>query len=180
MKRTVIIALALVMMMGIGIGSASAANSLKTGTFGLNFDVTDDFMVTGKYFVANDLALLAGFGLGVKGGDAEGTDLGLLVGVRKYLKVDDFAPFVGGKFEYSSTNDGTTKGLGLLGEFGAEYFLGKQFSVEGSVGFGYTSQEEETTVTTTNLTGATVTSKRSVKGTNIGTQRAGLSVNYYF
>jgi hypothetical protein len=35
-----------------------------------------------------------------------------------------------------------------MGELGAEYFLHKQFSIEGSVGFGYTSSETETTTGT--------------------------------
>jgi len=178
MKRAVIVALMLVMMMGLGTGSASAANSLKAGTIGLNFDVNNDFMLSGKYFFTNDIAMLAGFGLGAKGGDGSGTDVAILGGVRKYLKVDDFAPFVGGLFEYRSTLDSTQKDLSLMAVAGAEYFLGKQFSIEGSIGFGYSQNETETT-TTTGGPFPTVT-KTTYKETNIGTQRAGLSANFYF
>ncbi len=167
MKRTVVIALALVMMMGIGIGNASAANSLKAGTIGLNFDVNNDFMITGKYLILKDLAVLAGFGFGAKGGDAKGTDVAVLGGVRKYLKTDDFAPFVGGGIAYRSTQDSAQKDLAVMAEAGAEYFLGKQLSIEGSIGFGYTSTETKAPLA-------------KFKDTTIGTQRAGLSANFYF
>jgi hypothetical protein len=184
MKKTAIIVLTLVMMMSIGIGSASAAgstkasastsgsssNSLKAGTIGLNFDVLNSdpvFMLTGKYFIMNDLAVLAGFGFGVKGGDSNGTDIAILGGIRKYLKTEDFAPFVGGKVFYSSTQDSAQKDLGIGAEAGAEYFLGKQFSIEGSIGFGYTSRKTSAPLA-------------NFKDTTIGTQRSGLSVNYYF
>ncbi len=127
--------------------SASAANSLHEGTIGFNIDAvnsSNSFILTGKYFVLNDLAVLAGFGFGAKGGDASGTDFGIGAGVRKYLKTEDFAPFAGGSIFYSTTKDGDQKDFSLLGEFGAEYFLHKQFSVEGSIGFGYTSSETDT------------------------------------
>lgn len=165
------IALAVVMVVAFGTGSASAANSIRQGAFGFNVDVNDDFVLTGKYFVTRDVAVLAGFGLGIKGGDASGNDVALAGGARKYLKVDDFAPFVGGTLFYSSTKDGDQKNFSLMGEFGAEYFLYKQFSIEGKVGFGYSSQETTTTV------GAVSTTTRV---TNIGTDRAGISFNYYF
>jgi hypothetical protein len=59
------------------------------------------------------------------------------------------------------------------GIFGAEYFLHRQFSAEGSVGFGYTSSETETTT----VAGAVTT---NFKDTTIGTQRVALSFNFYF
>jgi len=175
MKKIVVVALALVMVMGIGIGSASAANSLKQGTFGMNVDVNEDFVLTGKFLIMNDLAVLAAFGIGIKGADGDGTDVGVGGGVRKYLKVDDFAPFVGGTLFYRTTDDGDVKNLSLMAEFGAEYFLHKQFSFEGKVGFGYTQQETKTTTTT--AAGAVTTNN---KVTNIGTDRATISFNFYF
>jgi hypothetical protein len=149
-------------------GSTFAANSLNTGTLGFNVNTNDNFVINGKYFVAKDLAVLGGLGLRVAGGDAKGTDLGLIAGVRKYLKTEDLAPFVGGRFTYTSTNDSNTTDLGLVAEAGAEYFLGKQFSLEGRVGFGYTSTEVKTL-------GAPTT-----KATYIGTGTAGISANFYF
>jgi hypothetical protein len=128
-----------------------------------------------KYFVLRNLAVLAGFGFGAKGGDAKGTDLGIGVGIRKYLKLDDFAPFAGAGLFYSTTKDGDQKDMSILGEFGAEYFLHRQFSVEGSVAFGYTSSETETT--TGAGTGAVTT---NVKDTTIGTRRVAISFNFYF
>ena len=174
MKKGVIVALVMAMVMGIWIGNASAANSVQKGTIGFNLNAvnsSDSFVLTGKYFVLKDMAILAGFGFGVKGGDADGTDFGIGAGLRKYLKIDDFAPFAGGGIFYSTTRDGDQKDVSIIAEFGAEYYLHKQFSVEGSIGFGYTSSETETTV------GAV---KNKYKDTTIGTQKAALSVNFYF
>ncbi len=170
MKRLVIVALSVALILGIGIGTAAAATtSLKQGTMGLSVDVNNDFVMEGRFFVQNDLAILADFGFGIKGDDGEGTDIGLGAGIRKYLRTEDLAPFVGGTVFYSSTQDGNVKNLAILGMFGAEYFLHKQFSVEGSVGFGYSSEETKNPVT-----GASTTV------TNIGTERLGLSLNFYF
>lgn len=164
-------------------GSAFAANSLVKGNLGLNVPVqnnqTDSFMVNGKYLVMNDLAVLAGFGVRVAGGDAKGTDIGLSGGIRKYLKTDDFAPFVGGRLIYASTNDSNTKDLSVMAEAGAEYFLSKQFSIEGRIGFGYTSNEVQTS-TTVLVFGVPVTTTSTAKTTYIGTGTLGLSANFYF
>ncbi len=168
MKRLVIVILAAAMILGIGIGSASAANSLKRGEVGMSVDVNNDFVLSARYFILNDLAVIGQFGFGVKGEDGEGTDFGIGGGVRKYPKMDDLAPFVGGTIFYRTTDDNNVKNLAVLGEFGAEYFLHKQFSVEGSVGFGYLRDE------TTNAVGTKTTV------TTVGTQRFGLSLNFYF
>jgi hypothetical protein len=80
--------------------------------------------------------VLAVFGFGSKGGDAKGTDLGIGVGARKYLKIDDFASFAGDSLFYSNTQDGNQKDMSIMGEIGAEYFLHRRFGAEGSVGFG--------------------------------------------
>jgi hypothetical protein len=173
-KRLLVVVVALAMVLGIGIGNASAANSLQAGTFGFNVDAfnsNDSFVISAKYLILKDLAVLAGFGFGAKGGDADGTDVGIGGGVRKYLTIEDFAPFVGGTIFYSRTRDGDQKDMSVMGEFGAEYFLHKQFSVEGGVGFGYTSSKTRTT------TGAVTT---TFKDTTIGTQRVALSFNFYF
>jgi hypothetical protein len=175
MKKIALAGATLVLVMAAG--SVLAANSLNTGTLGLNVNAVntnntntntnDNFVINGKYFVAKDMAILGGLGIRVAGGDAKGTDLGFIVGVRKYLKTDDLAPFVGGRFTYTSTNDSNITDLGLVAEAGAEYFFAKQFSVEGRVGFGYTSTEDKTTVPTT-------------KATYVGTGTAGISANFYF
>jgi hypothetical protein len=169
MRRLVSVVLGIALIFGIGIGTAAAAtNSLKEGTLGLSVDVNNDFILQGRYFILNDFAVLGEFGFGIKGDDGEGTDIGLGVGIRKYLRTEDLAPFVGGTIFYSSTQDGDLKNFALLGIFGAEYFLHKQFSVEGSVGLGYSSEE------TKNAAGTTTTI------TNFGTQRFGLALNFYF
>ncbi len=164
--------------------AANAANSLQAGSMALNVTVFDGtsaavqssvvngaaddlYIIKGKYFLQKDLALLAGVGIGIKGGDANGTDFGILAGARKYMSTNDFAPFFGGYFTYSSTNDSNYKIMQLMAEFGAEYFFSKQFSIEGAARAGYMSGEDSTGATT-------------VKATNVGTASAGVSFNFYF
>lgn len=190
MKKLAVVVLVLILA-ALGLtGSAFAANSLKQGTvgfnvdvnnnlFGLNSDVDNNFVLTGKFFIQNDLAALAGFGIGIRGADADGVDVGLTAGVRKYLKVDDFAPFVGGLFFYSNTKDGDAQDFSLMAEAGAEYFLHKQFSIEGKVGVGYVSRETKTT-TTTAQAGQLITTSTTRRESDLGTERLGISFNFYF
>jgi len=153
----------------IAAGSSLAANNLSKGTFGLNINTTDNFIINGKYFMENDMAILAGAGLRIQGGDNNrGTDIGLLAGIRKYMKSDDLAPFWGGRFVYSSTTDSTVINLGFSAEAGAEYFLAKQFSLEGRVNLGYSSTENKPV--------GGVTTKTNY----IGTTAVGISANFYF
>lgn len=166
MKKIALLVATLALVMAAG--SASAANSLNSGSFGLNVSTQDSFILNGKYLFAKDMAVLGGFGLRIQGGDNKGTDIGLMAGFRKYLKTDDFAPFVGGRFNYSSTRDSTVVDTGLTAEAGAEYFLAKQFSIEGRVGFGYSSTE-------TKRVGAATT-----KTNYIGSTAFGVSANFYF
>src|SRR5712691_7112950 len=117
----VVVALAL----AISASSAYAANSLSKGTMGLNIGTGSagdtDFvdggcMINGKYFVQSDLAILGGLGFGSLGGDtAKGTETGLIIGARKYLRVADFAPFVGGRLSYTSTDDSNAKTTQIMG-----------------------------------------------------------------
>jgi hypothetical protein len=187
MKKLAAVVLILALVAVLWPGNASAANSLKAGTLGLNVDVNNNFfgvngetnnnfVLTGKYFIEPDLAALVGFGLGIKGADAKGTDVGLSAGIRKYLKVDDFAPFVDGIVFYSTTQDGDAVDFSLMGEFGAEYFLHKQFSIEGKAGLGFTSQERTTTTTIAGGFQRTTTERRNT----FGTERLGISFNFYF
>ncbi len=162
--------------LAISASGAYAANSLSKGTWGLNVGTglgfnpltsnpeDGGFIVNGKYFIQSDMAILGGFGFGARGGDtAKGTDVGLIVGARKYLHVADFAPFVGGRLTYMSILNSTVKTTQIMGEAGAEYFLAKQFSFEGRVGFGYESQEQG-----------------GVKNTRFGTTTFGVGFNFYF
>ena len=162
--------------LAISASGAYAANSLSKGTMGLNIGsgvgfnpLTGNpedggFIVNGKYFIQSDVAILGGFGFGARGGDtAKGTDVGLIVGARKYLRVADFAPFVGGRLTYMSILNSTVKTTQIMGEGGAEYFLAKQFSFEGRAGFGYESLEAG-----------------GVKNTRFGTTTLGIGFNFYF
>jgi hypothetical protein len=57
--------------------------------------------------------VLAGFGFGAKDGDANGADFGISAGLRKYLKIDDFAPLAGGSIFYSTTQEGDQKDMSM-------------------------------------------------------------------
>ena len=163
-------------------GTATAA-PIKD-MYGINIDLTNSttvsgtpsmFMIKGKYMMEKDIAVLAGFGLQLTdtgaATNAKHTDIGFMFGIRRYVKTNEFSPFIGGKFQYLSVRTGSTTNvtdLELLVEGGAEYFLGKQFSLEGSVGGGFISRE------TKPAAGA------STKATFIGTTSYNLSANYYF
>lgn len=149
-------------------GSALADNSLNSGTFGLNVGTQSNQIggvtsVIGKYFMAKDLAVLAGLGF-VNTNNGGGTDIAFMGGIRKYIRTEDFAPFVGGRIQYSSLNGSNTTTFGLSVEGGAEYFLAKHFSLEGTVAFGYAS--------------SSTTGFPSVR--TIGTSTYALSANFYF
>ncbi len=152
--------------------------------YGINIDLTNSttvsgtpsmFMIKGKYMMEKNVAVLGGFGLRLTdtgaATNAKHTDIGFMFGIRRYVKAKEFSPFIGGKFQYLSVRTGATTNitdLGLLIEGGAEYFLGKQFSLEGSVGGGFISREIKPAA------GA------STKATFIGTTSYNLSANYYF
>jgi hypothetical protein len=163
-KRIILALLAAALFLGIGIQNASAENSLRRGTIGLGIDTSSDFFIRGKYLLESDVALTGGFGLGFNGGDSSGTDIAIGAGVRKYLRVTDFAPFIGGFAQVSSLNDPDIEKFAILAEAGAEYFLARQFSLEGTVRFGYTTEDR----------------KNVGKKNYFGTDRASIGFNFYF
>ncbi len=175
MRKLVSVALSIVIVMGVGVGSALAQNSLMAGNMGISVglgnsvfgDTSDSIIdITGKYFIADDIALLAGFGFETHGGDADGSYLGLTVGVRKYLNTDDFALFLDGKVSYINQDvDGDTDTIDLSAGFGAEYFLHKQFSVEASVGIGFGVEDNNDT---------------HDDDVYFGTRSIGVKANFYF
>ena len=174
------------LVLAMAAGSASAANSLNAGTMGLNVGFISatamggsgtpaDFMINGRYFIAKDVAMMAGVGLSIndngQAANSKSTDVGFMAGIRKYLKTEDLAPFVGGRFQYLSTRqaglDVTDFSFGV--EAGAEYFLGKQFSLEGSVGFGYASSESQPAA-----------GGVRIKATALGSRTYNVGANFYF
>lgn len=181
MKKISMVAAA-VLMVAMLSSSAFAANSMQQGTFGLSVGFTDlsafpggmEDTIIAKYFLANDLAAVLGFGFTNASGDPgmpDGTDLSLVIGVRKYLKKDDFAPFVEGMLVYfDNETDGPpeTEGIGVIANVGAEYFLHKQFSLEGSAGVGLLKLEESAVV------------GPSADSTVLGTMSLGVRANLYF
>ena len=182
MKKIALVGATLALAMAAGNALATPA----AGTMGLNVGFSQataianpntpaNFMINGKYFIAKDTAVLAGFGLAIidsgAAANAQSTAIGFQGGFRKYMKTDDFSPFVGGRLQYLSTRQGTNDvtDLSLGVEAGAEYFLSKQFSFEGAVGFGYASADY-----------SPVAGGTSTKFTALGTTSLNVSANFYF
>ena len=188
MKRLIVIAMALVMVIGIGIGSASAANSLQQGKMNISVGMGDSIFnqkqavandvmdLSARYLITKDLAIVGGFGLQIGGGDVDSTYFSFTGGVRKYLRTTDFAPFVGGQLTYATyTNDDTSGAvivhnddlslIDLSAMFGAEYFVGPQFSLEGSVGLGFSQVKDKLANTS---------------DTYFGSRTVGVKANFYF
>lgn len=177
MKKLVIITVTLLMIMGLA-GGAFAANSLNSGSMAVNVGMGNSIYgdvgvtrITGKYFMDRDMALLAGFGFQTSTGDYDAKFFSFQGGVRKYLKADDFSTFVEGRLTYEKEKFNApgfvsidVDVIDISVAFGAEYFLGKQFSLEGSVGIGFGTVED-------NL-------ERDY--TYLGTRTVGVSANFYF
>jgi len=196
MKKIMIIAVAVLMLASLT-GSALAANSLASGSKAISIGFGDSVLnhvasptdqnqntppvdISGRFFVAKDMAITAGFGFQMNSGDVEGTYIGFNVGIRKYLKTDDFAPFVGGQFSYMTYDAKLdVPGAGKYADFsafelaamvGAEYFLGKQFSIEGSIGVAIGQMETDF------INGA----RQNADTTYLGTKNLGVKANFYF
>lgn len=177
MKKVVFAALVVAMGMGFGTGNAFAENGLAAGSKSLGITAGSDTLITGKLGLAQDMAVLVGFGLSnssakVVGIVDKGTTLQLAGAVRKYLKVADFAPFAEGGLQITSNTGGATErtGFGLFANVGAEYFFNKQFSVEGSAGVSLSSDSYKDTTP-----GGSTTSV-----TTLSTQRGAVGFNFYF
>ncbi len=180
MRKIIIIAVALVMV--VGIGSAFAANSLQTGSMGVSVGMGDSIFgkavppdtitnnvvtISGRYFIAKDMAITGGFGFQSDGGDADASFISISAGFRKYLKTDDFAPFINGKFTYAKEKDDVTgfdaDVKDFEASFGAEYFFSKGFSLEGAIGVGFG-----------------VLTVNDLDDTYFGTRTVGVFANFYF
>lgn len=191
MKTRIVIVL-VCFAVAIMAGSAFAANSLNSGAVAISIGVGDSALnnvanptdsqprnpivdISMRYLTAKDMALTGGLGFQMNSGDLEGTYLSFNVGLRKYLRSDDFAPFVAGQFSYITYDAELPPAAGgsyadysafeFAGLFGAEYFFGKNFSVEGSIGIALGKAED-------NLTNRDTT--------YIGTKNLGLKANFYF
>ena len=178
--------------------SAFAANDLQAGAKAFSIGFGDSALnnlaspadasqtpppvnIGGRYFIERDVAILAGFGFQTNGSDLSGTYFSIMFGARKYLRTEDFAPFLGVQFSYLSY-DATVKINGantkyadftayeLAGMFGAEYFFAKQFSVEGSIGLGLGRMSSDF-----------VNGQRAQGDTTyLGTKNLGVKANFYF
>ncbi len=189
MKRVSVIVAVMLFSALIGV-NAFAANGLQQGSTALSVGMGDSLFshtfspqtpgyinnvvdISGRYFLAKDVALYGGFGLQLNSGDYDGTYFSLTAGVRKYLTTNDFAPFIGGQLSYA-TVDAKLNGTkfvdqslwDLAGMFGAEYFFSKNFSLEGSVGIGAGQLKND-------LPGGG-------DSTYLGTRTVGVQANFYF
>jgi hypothetical protein len=188
MKKIALVGATLALAMAAGSASAAGRGSEPVptaGSFGISVGLTpatmnttaSDFLITGRYLITRDMAILAGFGFQSTDNGAtannKATNFGFMGGFRKYLKNEELAPFVGARLQYLSTKDYTTHADTsdfLIGaEVGAEYFFNRQFSVEGAAGAGYVSHDVKPVNATT-----------SVKGSVFGTLMYSLSANFYF
>ncbi len=180
MKKMVLAGTTLLLAMAAGSASAAGKEAAPSaGEFGLSVLVgtattPEDFVLGGRYLLAKDMAILAGVGMQFVDNGAptnnKSSNLGFSGGFRKYLKTDELAPFVGARIQYTATKPAgvDTSTFALYAEGGAEYFMSKNFSFEGSVYIGYASQD-------TTPPGGT-----STKATIFGTSRGNLGVNFYF
>lgn len=191
MKKIAIVAVVVVMMMGLA-GSAFAANSIAQGSKGISVGIGNDVFnqpnmpsgpatntqnpvvdISGRFFVAKDVALTLGAGLQMNSGDAEGTYLSFSFGARKYLSANDLAPFVGGQVSYTAYDAENAAGFkiadatifDLVGFVGAEYFFSKQFSMEGAIGLGLGKVSDDLA---------------NIDTTYLGTRTLGVKANFYF
>jgi len=178
MKKLVIVTVALLMIMGLA-GGASAASGLNSGSMAINVGMGNSVYgdigvtrITGKYFMDRDIALLAGFGFQTSSGDYDSKFFSFQGGVRKYLKTDDLSTFAEGRITYEKEKINAPGFLPVDVDvidfsvaFGAEYFFGKQFSLEGSVGVGFGTQDDNST---------------NEDITYFGTRTVGVSANFYF
>lgn len=189
MKRIAIIAVVVLMAASLA-GNALAANSLAQGSKGISVGMGDSTFshkltplsdnivndvvdISGRMFVAKDMALYGGVGLQLNSGDMEGTYLSFTVGARKYLSTNDFAPFVGGQLSYAMVDAENAAGVtvvdasifDLAALFGAEYFFSKNFSLEGAIGLGLGQWNDDTS---------------NSDGTYLGTRTVGVHATFYF
>ena len=148
-------------MMGLNLGFTSSTSLLGTPS---------NFLVNARYFFNNSTALQAGIGFRRNDSGAAtnstSSDIGFMGGFRKYL-----APFAGAKLQYLSVRQGANDvtDLSFLAEAGAEYFMGKHFSLEGSLNAGYDQ-----------ATYKPVAGGASVKATTLGTSSINVSANFYY
>jgi hypothetical protein len=119
---------------------------LNIGTYGLTLSTATatNPMISGKYFVQKNLAVLGGFGLVNSNSGGGTTDMYLMAGVRRYLtqyvRASDLIPFVGARYSHSSVSSAGTNEFTLAAECGMEYYLSKRLSLEGLVSGSYDSK----------------------------------------
>lgn len=121
----------------------------KTGKYGLGIKDTiseaNTYIVTGRYWLADQASLDVNFGFNYKDVDNGSDDKHFLIGagINQYLLAPQkFSPFVGLDFSVEAGNDipldetDTSIMVGIDGKFGGEYFFTDRFSLSGEVLLG--------------------------------------------
>lgn len=183
MKRITLVGATLILAMTVGSAAAqvrapaAAASLTETGTnkgaIGINGSISNgnSSLILAKYFLSKEWALKAGLAA-LKTDDGAGTSnssstfFGGVIGVNKYWSRGVYAPFIGIQTGRVRGNDTNT--TAILTNFevqgGLEYFMHRNFSLQGQVGFGIETRE---------VTGAS-------RQTVFGTSGLNVSANIYF
>lgn len=128
---------AITLLISLVLVSSNAQAQGKAGKFG--FGITDvagtgqrSFILTGRYWMVDEVAIDAGFGFRSNGLDILVLEGGLLKTIGGGEKV---YPYFGGKLTFDIIEDPIEDAIVLSGTFGAEYFVVNRFSVIGESRF---------------------------------------------
>jgi hypothetical protein len=120
----------------------------ESGKFG--FGVADlanvssqNFLLTGRYWISNNLALEPGFGFQSNGQDVLALSVGLLKSIGGAERV---YPYFGGKL--AVFNGDINDGVSITPVFGADFFFTRRFSLSGEAQLVISSFNDQTSVQT--------------------------------
>jgi hypothetical protein len=129
----------LVLVLCTTIGAAQ----LKRGAYGLQTGINGSTnTVGGVYNLAEDLRLgaILGFSSSSPSSGSSTTTLNIGIGAAYYLGItDNLSSFVGGQIGFGSVSNGGGSSFNICGQYGAEYFFSRRFSVSGYAQLGYSS-----------------------------------------
>jgi hypothetical protein len=101
----------------------------ENGKFGFGVSAFDNLVLTGRYWLGNDIALDAGFGF-----TSEFTDVFVLAGglIKTIGGAENVYPYLGGRLVIAAVEEAVGEDeISLAGIFGAEFFAVRRFSLIG-------------------------------------------------
>lgn len=116
-----------------------AQDQMQMNTVYVNFELDRTPLISGGYFLRDELALEVGAGLAFNG-EKDSNGLAIQIGMDKYMRGDNLFPFMGGftRFEINpnALNRASWKGSRFLfgGRFGLAVMTVKNLAVAGAVG----------------------------------------------